>query len=158
MRNLDTPWTRLLSFARYDDTVINQRWFVACSAGIFQYLLSRREFDLSGVQNLGLGKILYTILDILFAVFDVLMCESCCCVFFLARPDLLSTATLQYTQRGPSQRSGPPKLARGSLGDHEVWVVRGRKARPSLCMSQGSGGKQINACGKKSQKNAKKRL
>ena len=25
---------------------------------------------------------------------------------------ILSTATLQYTQRGPGQRSGPPKLAR----------------------------------------------
>ena len=46
------------------------------------------------------------------------------CEFFFARIDLLSTTTLQHTQRGPSQRSGPPKLARGSLGDREVWVVR----------------------------------
>ena len=43
---------------------------------------------------------------------------------FFARIDLLSTTTLQYTQRGPSQRSGPPKLARGSLGDREIRVVR----------------------------------
>ena len=40
---------------------------------------------------------------------------------FFARLDLLSTTNnLQYTQRGPSQRSGPPKLARGSLGDREI--------------------------------------
>ena len=42
-------------------------------------------------------------------------------------PKLPCTTNLQYTQRGPSQRSGPPKLARGSLGDREIRVVRGRK-------------------------------
>ena len=46
-------------------------------------------------------------------------------LLFFAGFNLLSTTTLQYTQRGPSQRSDPPKLARGSLGDREVWVVLG---------------------------------
>jgi len=132
MRNLDTPWTRLLSFARYDDTVINQRWFVACSAGIFQYLLSRREFDLSGVQNLGLGKILYTILDILFAVFDVLMCESCCCVFFSCTPrSALYRYLAIHTERAePTFR--PSQARTGILGRPWSWSRAGTQ-RESPC-------------------------
>ena len=48
-------------------------------------------------------------------------------LFFSIALNLLFTTNLQYAQRGPSQRSGPPKLARGSLGDRKIWVVRGRK-------------------------------
>ena len=44
-------------------------------------------------------------------------------LFFSLALDLLSTTNLQYTQRGPIQRSGSPKLARRSLGDREIWVV-----------------------------------
>merc|ERR1711966_545241 len=82
---------------------------------ILRYFSSGREFDLSEVRNLGLSKILNTIFVILFAMFDVLVCESCCCCFCSH-----ASTCLQYKQSGPSQRSGPPKLARGSSGDREA--------------------------------------
>ena len=60
---------------------------------------------------------------------------------FFARLHLLSTTNLHYTQRGPSQRSGPPKLARGSLGESLNVCI---SARIPLQLSQLT---FINVCG-----------
>ena len=57
------------------------------------------------VMYVGLCKISNTFFAILFVIVDALVCDGCCRCFF-ARLDLLSTTNLQYTQKGPSQRSG----------------------------------------------------
>ena len=100
-----------------------------------RYFSSDREFDLSEVRNLGLSKILNTILVILFAIFDVLVCDSCCCCFFRTHRPTLHHYLAIYTERAeptfrPSrdaplrttQASRSPKDPRASLGGPERWL------------------------------------
>ena len=74
------------------------------SCTIYGKRSERARFDRSGLaparlDTYQLSKILNTIFVILFAIFDVLVCDSCCCCFFRTHRPALHHYLATYTEK-----------------------------------------------------------